>query len=410
MTMTSELICRPTAVIAPRTALPSAARATLAMLERLEGGRLHLRLPDGSDRNFGNSSGPVVHFAVHDWQLFDAVLAKGDVGFGECYIDGLWDSHDPAALMTLLVRNRHVIEDALHGQWAALLGARLRHRLNANSRSGSRRNILAHYDLGNDFYASWLDETMSYSAACFDGDPRRSLADAQRAKYRRILDRLDIQAEQNILEIGCGWGGFAEIAARERGCRVTGITLSPAQLSYAKARIARAGLSEQVDLRLLDYRDLTGEFDAVVSIEMFEAVGEAYWPSYFKTLRSVLRNGGRALIQSITMREACFDRYRKNTDFIQQHVFPGGMLPSKSAFIRQAWANDLAVRDAFAFGADYARTLAAWSQAFESAWPRIDRRSFDERFHRLWRFYLAYCEAGFAAGQTDVVQFELEAR
>ena len=412
----TDITCRerPLMEMAERApSLPRAARATIAMLERIKGGRLTLHLPDGSEQHFGEAGGPAASFTVHDWSVFDAALARGDVGFGEAYVDGLWDSPDPAALLTLLVNNREAIAEALHGQWLALVGARLKHRFNANTRDGSRRNIMAHYDLGNDFYARWLDETMSYSAALFSDDDARSLADAQRAKYRRILRRLDIRPGQHILEIGCGWGGFAEVAAGEYGARVTGVTLSPAQLEYAQQRIAAAGLADSVELRLQDYRDLGGQFDAIVSIEMFEAVGEAYWPTYFEKLQALLPPGGRAVVQTITMREAHYEAYRKGTDFIQQHVFPGGMLPSKSLFIRGAWDKGLMVRDAFAFGGDYAKTLAVWAERFEDEWPEIDGqesggKKFDEGFHRLWRFYLAYCEAGFASGQTDVVQFELE--
>jgi cyclopropane-fatty-acyl-phospholipid synthase len=412
----NDTLCRESPLLdlaARQPAMPRSARATIAMLEKIAGGRLTLHLPDGSERHFGEAGAPAASFTVHDWSVFDDALARGDVGFGEAYVDGCWDSPDPAALLTLLVNNREAIADALHGQWVALVGARLKHRFNANTRDGSRRNIMAHYDLGNDFYARWLDETMSYSAALFSDASQRDLAEAQRAKYRRILRRLDIRPGQHILEIGCGWGGFAEVAAAEYGARVTGVTLSPAQLEFATRRIVAAGLSERVELRLQDYRDLGGQFDAIVSIEMFEAVGEAYWPVYFATLQALLPPGGRAVVQSITMGEAHYDSYRKGTDFIQQHVFPGGMLPSKSLFIRGAWDKGLMVRDAFAFGADYAKTLAIWATRFEQAWPAIAGRNsagkdFDERFRRLWRFYLAYCEAGFSSGQTDVVQFELE--
>jgi cyclopropane-fatty-acyl-phospholipid synthase len=267
---------------------------------------------------------------------------------------------------------------------------------------------MAHYDLGNDFYTLWLDPTMSYSSALFSGDAQRSLQAAQLAKYRRILRCLNARPGQRVLEIGCGWGGFAEVAAREAGLDVLGVTLSPAQLEYARQRIAKAGLNEQVRLELCDYRDLSGEkFDHIVSIEMFEAVGERWWPSYFKTLARMLAPEGRAMVQSITIQDELFPRYRRGTDFIQQHVFPGGMLPSPSAFSRQAAKAGLAVRDVFAFGPDYSRTLAEWSTRFEQQWPAIEAQGFDQRFLRLWRFYLGYCQAGFNSGCTDVMQFEL---
>jgi cyclopropane-fatty-acyl-phospholipid synthase len=267
---------------------------------------------------------------------------------------------------------------------------------------------MAHYDLGNDFYSLWLDPTMSYSSALYEGDAARPLAEAQLAKYRRILQRLGASPGQRILEIGCGWGGFAEVAAREAGVEVVGVTLSPAQLEYAQARMRRAGLDGQVRLLLCDYRDLGVEqFDHIVSIEMFEAVGERWWPSYFNALRRLLKPGGRAVVQSITIRDELFARYRRGTDFIQQHVFPGGMLPSPSAFAGQASRAGLALTNSHAFGPDYARTLAAWAQTVEQRWTEVAALGFDERFHRIWRFYLAYCEAGFDSGCTDVMQFEL---
>ena len=257
---------------------------------------------------------------------------------------------------------------------------------------------MAHYDLGNAFYSEWLDETMSYSSALYGDNAALAMADAQRAKYRRILQRLDARPGQRILEIGCGWGGFAEVAAREAGALVLGVTLSPAQLEFAQQRMQRAGLTGQVTLELRDYRDLGDQkFDHVVSIEMFEAVGERWWPTYFKALQQLLKPGGRAVVQSITIRNELFARYRRGTDFIQQHVFPGGMLPSPHAFAGQAERAGLQLHDSFAFGRDYAQTLAEWAATFERRWPEITAQGFDERFRRVWRFYLAYCEAGFAS-------------
>lgn len=379
-------------------------RSVFGLLEGLRGGRLEIRLPDGTAHLFGDGE-HCVTLQVHDEALFGAVLAKGDIGLAEAYIDGQWDAPDLTALLTLLASNRDVLKRAVYGSWRALFSARLRHWLNRNSRAGSKRNIMAHYDLGNDFYRQWLDETMSYSSAIYtDG---ADLPTAQRAKYGRILRRLGAQPGQRVLEIGCGWGGFAETAAREAGVEVHGITLSPAQLEWAQTRLQAAGLDDRVRLELRDYRDLDGQYDHVVSIEMFEAVGERWWDTYFRTVRRLLRPEGRALIQSITIRDDLFPRYRRGTDFIQQFVFPGGMLPSPTVFGRRARKNGLIVRDAFAFGTDYARTLAGWLASFEASWPEIARQGFDERFRRLWRFYLAYCEAGFRSGCTDVVQFEL---
>ncbi len=386
--------------------LPRSARVVLALLERIDHGSLELRLPDGSSQRFGQPGESAATLEIGAWSVFDSVVERGDVGFAERWIAGDWHSPDLTALMTLLANNRQAISGAVYGQWWGLLVARLRHLLNANTRGGSRRNIMAHYDLGNDFYALWLDPTMSYSSALYAGET--SLAAAQLAKYRRILQRLDARPGQRVLEIGCGWGAFAETAAREAGVEVVGLTLSPAQLQYARQRMLLAGVGQQVAIELLDYRDLAGErFDHIVSIEMFEAVGERWWPTYFSHLARLLAPTGRAVVQSITIRDDLFARYRRGTDFIQQHIFPGGMLPSPSVFGKRATQAGLQVRDAFAFGSDYARTLAEWSANFEQHWPQIASLGFVEHFRRLWRFYLAYCQAGFNSGCTDVMQFEL---
>ena len=389
-----------------RAGLPASARPLLRLLDRLDGGSLELSLPDGSCRIFAGAGPRHAAMDIRDWALFDAVLARGDIGLAEAWLDGQWESPDPAALLTLLAENRDALARALYGSAWSLFGARLRHAFNANTRAGSRRNILAHYDLGNDFYRLWLDPGMSYSSALYEGDPQRPLQEAQEAKNRRILSKLQATPGQRVLEIGCGWGGFAELAARD-GLAVHGITLSPSQLAYAGERMARAGLDDRARFSLTDYRDLAGRYDHIVSVEMFEAVGERWWPAWFAAVARNLAPGGRAVAQSIVIRDDLFARYRKGTDFIQQMVFPGGMLPSISAFREQAGRAGLEVREAFAFGRDYARTLAEWAKNFEAAWPQIARLGFDERFRRLWRFYLAYCEAGFAAGSTDVVQFEL---
>ena len=379
-----------------------AAALVCELLRSIRGGRLELRLPDGTACLFGEGES-VACLQVHDLSLFDQVLARGDIGLAEAYLDRHWDSPDLSALLTLLANNRDALRRAVYGSWRKLLTARVRHWLNRNSRVGSKRNIAAHYDLGNDFYKLWLDPSMSYSSAVYRPDGDDSLGAAQHAKYRRILDRLNARSGQRVLEIGCGWGGFAELAVQE-GLQLTGLTLSPAQLEWARQRVPQA------DLRLQDYRDIDERFDHVVSIEMLEAVGERWWPSYFKTLARALKPGGRAVIQSITIRDDLFGAYRRGTDFIQQYVFPGGMLPSRSAVRAAAARQGLVVRDEFAFGLDYARTLAEWRQAFEQQWPRIAALGFDEPFRRLWRYYLSYCEAGFLAGNVDVVQFELAHR
>jgi cyclopropane-fatty-acyl-phospholipid synthase len=375
-------------------------RLVFSLLEKLRGGLLEIRLPDGSSQRFGEGDASVT-MQVRDEAVFSQVLARGDIGFAEAYIDGAWDSPDLTALMTLLARNRDELRRAVYGQWRPLLAARLRHWLNGNSRAGSRKNIMAHYDLGNDFYALWLDPSMSYSSALYRSADTLTLEAAQHTKYSRILRRLQAKPGEHVLEIGCGWGGFAELAVAA-GLQTTGVTLSPSQLAWAQKRVPEA------DLRLQDYRDIHEQFDHIVSIEMFEAVGERWWPTYFKTLANALKPGGRAVIQSITIRDDLFADYRKNTDFIQQHVFPGGMLPSRSVFRAAAAKQGLTVRDEYAFGPDYARTLAEWRQRFEENWPQIATLGFDETFRRLWRMYLCYCEAGFLAGNVDVVHFELE--
>ena len=374
-------------------------RLVFELLEKIRGGLLEIRLPDGARFLFGEGE-PGVTMQVNDETVFARVLAKGDIGLAQAYLDGEWDSPDVTALLALLARNRDALRDAVYGSWRQLLAARLRHWFNRNSRAGSKRNIMAHYDLGNDFYRLWLDPGMSYSSALFDGTPDQPLQTAQDAKYRRILRRLAAEPGQRVLEIGCGWGGFAEMATRD-GLDVTGLTLSPAQLAWARQRVPSA------DLRLQDYRDTTERFDHVVSIEMFEAVGERWWPTYFRTVANALKLEGRAVLQSITIRDDLFATYRRGTDFIQQYIFPGGMLPSRAEFRAQAERQGLVVRDEYAFGVDYARTLALWRDAFDAKWPQIAELGFDEPFRRLWRLYLSYCEAGFLAGNIDVVQFEL---
>ena len=369
------------------------------LLENVHGGLLEIRLPDGSSRLFGGGGQHVI-LSVNNEEMFPAVLARGDIGLAEAYLDGHWDSPDITGLLSLLAANRPALRLAVYGSWRKLLAARLRHWLNGNSRAGSKRNIMAHYDLGNDFYQLWLDPGMSYSSALYRAVDDADLESAQRAKYRRILRRLRAEPTQSVLEIGCGWGGFAELAVQD-GLQVTGLTLSPAQLAWAQKRVPAA------DLRLQDYRDTAEQFDHIVSIEMFEAVGERWWPSYFKTIAKALKPGGRAEIQSITIRDDLFADYRKGTDFIQQHIFPGGMLPSRRAFRAAAAKQGLTVHAEYAFGEDYARTLAEWRHAFERRWPEIAALGFDEKFRRLWRMYLCYCEAGFLAGNVDVVHFEL---
>ncbi len=388
-------------VVAPAT------RTAIDLLQHIEGGSLRLCLPGGQTVHLGR--GPQrATLQVNDERVFRRVLAEGDIGFGESWIDGDWHSDEPAELLSLLAENRTQLARALHGSWLPVLLHRLRHLLRSNSRAGSKRNILAHYDLGNDFYKLWLDPSMSYSAALFGERQGATLEQAQRSKYMRLLELLNPKPGDRILEIGCGWGGLAEIATTEFGCRVHGVTLSPAQLEWSQARALRKGFAGLAEFSLTDYRDIRGQYDHIVSIEMFEAVGERYWPGYFAQLERCLKPGGRAAVQTITIADERFAAYRRGTDFIQRHIFPGGMLPSPDVFERRAASADFRVVDRHAFGVDYARTLAHWHRNFEASWPEIAAQGFDQRFRRLWRFYLAYCEAGFRAGATDVYQFLLE--
>ncbi len=340
--------------------------------------------------------------------MFGAVLKSGDIGFAESYIAGDWSSPDLVALLNLFVANRKTMDDVIFGSWWGRLAYRIKHLLNRNTKTNSRKNIHAHYDLGNAFYQLWLDETMNYSSALFEGNTQQSLPQAQHAKVRRALSMAGVQPGHRVLEIGCGWGALAEKGAAEFGAHVTGVTLSTEQLHYAQERLARQGLSELADLRLQDYRDIADEpFDAICSIEMIEAVGKEYWPTYFQTVERLLKPGGRACIQAITIRHDLFDRYLKSTDFIQQYIFPGGCLLSPQIVEQQAAQAGLKVVDSLPFGKDYGLTCKLWRERFLDQRDAVLALGFDERFMRIWEFYLAYCEAGFETGDIDVVQFTL---
>ena len=389
---------------------PATARAALALLQRLRAGTLTVHTPDGTTHQASGATRPELQatLSVHDWSVFGATMRTGDIGFAEGFMGGEWTTPHLPDLLRLLLANRDVMEKAIYGSWWGSLLHRLQHALHRNTRRGSRRNISAHYDLGNAFYALWLDETMNYSSAWFDGDRTQPLAQAQTAKLRRAIAATGVQPGQRLLEIGCGWGAVAESAARD-GIDVVGLTLSTEQLAWANARLQHAGVARHADLRLQDYRDVPdGPFDAIVSIEMFEAVGREYWDAYFQTLHEQLKRGGKACVQAIVIRDDLFERYVSSTDFIQRYVFPGGMLPSAALFAQHAQAAGLRVLDRFAFGLDYAETLRRWRHAFLARLDDVRRQGFDDRFVRLWEFYLAYCEAAFDAGNTDVVQFTLQ--
>lgn len=388
-------------------AAPTGAKLFLSLLSRIRTGHLTLVTPDETHMVFGDAHMPFgATLKILDWRACSRIVRSGDIGFAEAYAAGWIDTPDLTALLRLAIRNEEALEPALFGGALARCWYRLRHLLRPNTREGSKRNIHAHYDLGNDFYALWLDPSWTYSSALFDGDHNLPLQEAQRKKYQRIVDTLGLRPGDRVLEIGCGWGGFAEHAAR-LGIRVRGLTISNAQLAYAQQRMESQGLAELVELELCDYRDVDGEYDAVVSIEMFEAVGEKYWPDYFKAVSRRLRPGGKALVQSITIGERYFPRYRSSTDFIQEYIFPGGMLPSVERFIQQAALANLATQDVLPFGADYAETLRRWDGQCTAMHQQICAQGFDERFLRIWHLYFAYCEAAFDEGRTNVVQFTL---
>ena len=378
-------------------------RFVLKALDRLTIGRLILHLPDGTVRRFGNPSDPrEAVLEVGDWRFFRRVLLDGDIGFAEAYMEGYCDSPDLPRLISLLAENQEALGSIVHNNVVHNLALKLLHHRRQNTRTGAKRNIHAHYDLGNRFYGLWLDPTMSYSAALFEGKTK-SLEAAQAAKYERVLTQLGARQGDTILEIGCGWGGFAEVAAR-RGMRVTAITISREQLDYARARLERAGLADRVDLQFRDYRDIEGKYDHIVSIEMIEAVGERYWPDYFAALKRHVAPGGSAVVQAIVIADDFFESYRNRPDFIQTYIFPGGMLLSPQRLGEQCRRAGLKIAELYSFGLDYAHTLEAWLGRFDAVSDQVGRLGFDERFCRMWRYYLAYCAAGFSTRRTDVLQ------
>jgi cyclopropane-fatty-acyl-phospholipid synthase len=385
--------------------LPGRARMVLSHAMNLAYGSLSIITPEG--RIFllgGHAPGPSAHLVLKNWRLPARALTGGTIGVAESYIDGDWESPDVTSFLELFAVNAEAGEKVAGGSsWLLTTVQRIRHWLNANTQRGSRKNISAHYDLGNAFYREWLDPTMTYSSALY-GDGANDLESAQTAKYRALALDTEIKASDHVLEIGCGWGGFAEFAAREIGCRVTGLTISREQHDFASARIAKAGLSDKVEIKLQDYREEKGSYDRVASIEMFEAVGEKYWPVFFETVRKVLKPGGTAGMQIITINEAAYSVYRKRPDFIQRYVFPGGMLPTPSILHTLGADQKMHLVRERIFAQDYARTLAEWRQRFWTSWDKIVPLGFDDRFRKLWEFYLYYCEAGFRSEYIDVRQ------
>ena len=390
---------------------PSAARATIKLLLRLKHGTLTVKLPDGSVQRFGNGEAPMASLHLINWNVCTAALKSGDIGFAESFIAGDWTTPHLTELLQVFIVNRKEVEDVIYGTWLGRFVYRVKHLLNRNTKANSQKNIHAHYDLGNSFYELWLDGTMNYSSAIFE-TPETSMVDAQHAKVRRALRMARVSPGDRVLEIGCGWGALAEKATKEFGASVVGVTLSTEQLEWANQRMQREGVGEKASLRLQDYRDIgktsaDAPFDAICSIEMVEAVGREYWPEYFQTVNRLLKPGGYACIQSIVIADELFERYLTSTDFIQQYVFPGGCLPCPKEFRAQAVKAGLEVVDEFAFGQDYARTLQLWREQFAAQQAHVLQLGFDERFIRIWEFYLSYCEAAFLESNTDVVQYTL---
>jgi len=373
------------------------ARLPARLLSRMEEGHLRLVLPGGGVMVARGSrqTVPEAHMQIHNWRAVWRMLLDGDIGFADGFIEGDWTSNDLPALIELASRNRHGIGETIRPSPVGRAFYRLAHLLRSNTRSGSKRNIVAHYDLGNDFYSKWLDSGMSYSSALYSSADQ-TLEDAQTAKQDRVIELMAAPAAARVLEIGCGWGGLAERMV-QAGLDVTGITLSPAQITYAQAR-----LPQQADLRLQDYRDTEGRFDRIASVEMVEAVGEHFWPVYFARLKRLLAPGGRIVLQAITIDEHLFEGYRRDVDFIQRSIFPGGCLLTKALIERHMREAGLVLRSVEQFGDSYARTLAEWRRRFLEAWPAIEAMGFPPKFRRLWEYYLAYCEGGFRASSIDV--------
>jgi cyclopropane-fatty-acyl-phospholipid synthase len=389
--------------------IPATFRIAGMALLSAKTGKVTFTLPDGRQVVFDKrDGGPQADITVHDYAFAKRSIAGGDVGFAESYMDEQWSTPDLTAVLRYFGDNFDAVGDGdlARGKKTVRFMNMIRHFLNRNSKAGAKRNIYSHYDLGNAFYGMWLDPSMTYSSAIYS-DPEASLEAAQFAKYEGICSILKPNSNSRLLEIGCGWGGFAEHVAKNYGSHITCLTISPSQREFAIKRITDAGLTGKVDIRLQDYRDHHGEYDGVASIEMFEAVGEAYWPSYFAKISEVLKPGAKAALQIITIADDLFQSYRKRADFIQHYIFPGGMLPSEIALKDQLRTANLSYDSENYFGHDYSRTLREWSESFNSKWADIELMNFDEHFRRMWNFYLSYCEAGFDSGRINVGQFAI---
>jgi cyclopropane-fatty-acyl-phospholipid synthase len=384
--------------------LPRMVQLALGFASRLKRGTLDVTLLDGRVMRFGGvEPGPAAAMTLHSYGFASRLVNSGDIGIAEAYLRGDWDTPDLTEFLYLFCVNHDLIQAMLGNKPLVRFVQTVRHWFNRNTRWQARRNIYAHYDIGNAFYSAWLDPSMTYSSALFEDDTA-DLTAAQNNKYRRLAEAIDLQPGQKVLEIGCGWGGFAEYVAKTFNAKVVGLTISKEQRDFAQKRIHDAGLDDRVEIRLQDYRDERDRYDRIASIEMIEAVGEEFWPQYFSQLRDRLLPGGLAGIQAITIRDSNFQSYRREVDFIQRYVFPGGMLPSPEILKTLGERFGVPVIRERIFGQDYAKTLATWRKNFRNAWPNLTPLGFDERFRRLWEYYLAYCEAGFRSGNIDVRQ------
>ncbi|GLT09754.1 cyclopropane-fatty-acyl-phospholipid synthase [Sulfitobacter porphyrae] len=391
-----------------QTGLPRYFSHVFGMAQQMQNGRCDFHLSDGRVfRAEGANPGPVAELHIHSDDLFARLIREGDLGFCDAYLDGDWSTPDLQAFMDLVHAGNENVYDGFPGQGLVRLFEKFRFWLQRNHKGQARKNISYHYDLGNEFYALWLDDTMTYSSALFQEGAQASLEAAQTEKYKSMVDQMGVKPGDHVLEIGCGWGGFAEYAAKERGLRVTGLTISEEQFKYARERIEKAGLSDLVDFKLQDYRDERGHYDGIASIEMFEAVGEQYWPVYFQTLRERLKPGKAATLQIITVDHRRWPVYKRGVDFIQKYIFPGGMLPSPKILREQVEKAGLIVDKSVEFGKSYDITLRRWHLAFNDKWDQIRPMGFDERFRRMWNFYLTSCAATFDSGNCDVTQITI---
>lgn len=387
--------------------LPRYFATAFGIAQKGQNGRIDFVLDDGRTfRAEGPGVGPICEIRIHNSGIFERLLREGQLGFCDAYLDGQWSTPDLQAFMDYIHADNDEVFDSFPGQKLVQLYERFRFRMQGNSKGQARKNISYHYDLGNDFYGLWLDKTMTYSSAIF-ADGQESLEKAQTAKYASMVDQMGVKAGDHVLEIGCGWGGFAEYAAKERGLNVTCLTISKEQIKYSQDRITAAGLQDLVTFKLQDYRDETGVYDGIASIEMFEAVGEKYWPSYFKTIHDRLKPGAQATLQIITVRNDRFDVYRKSVDFIQKYIFPGGMLPSPAVLAQQVEKAGLNVVKSIEFGESYSQTLRRWHDTFNDKWDQVVAMGFDDRFRRMWNFYLTSCAATFHYGNCDVTQITI---